>query len=131
MMNEDIIDQDLVVQKHKPVFRKAILFVWVLIILLAVLSRSMHWPGGSLLLVISTAGLHAYGVVGFRKSKGERLLIGVLNILGLFWSAFLLKEFLDRDSFAVFSSGGFGIYCLLLLVFIAIYNVQFNRIMRK
>jgi hypothetical protein len=131
MMNEDIIDQDLVVQKHKPVFRKRILFLWVLVVVLAVLFRIMHWPGGSILFVISTAGLHAYGVVGFRKSKRKRFLIGVLNILGLFWSAFLLKEFLDRDSFAILSSGGFGIYCLVLLVFITIYTVQFNRMMRK
>jgi hypothetical protein len=130
-MNEDILDQDLVVQKHKPVFRKSILFLWVLVVVLAVLFRSMHWPGGSILLVISTAGLHAYGVVGFRKSKGERFLIGVLNILGLFWSAFLLKEFLDTDSFAILSSAGFGVYCLLLLVFITIYTVYFNRMMRK
>ena len=130
-MNEDIIDQDLVVQKHKPFFKKSILFMWVLIIVLAVIFRIMHWPGGSILLVISTAGLHAYGVVGFRKSKGKRFLIGVLNIIGLFWSAFLLKEFLDTDSFAIFSSAGFGFYCLLLLVFITTYTVQFNRMMRK
>ncbi len=88
----------------------------------------MNWAGASVILVTSTAGLHAYCIFGVLKERNN--LNTVLSVLGLFW-IFKMFQSLFSDNGNLFSMAGIITYFIILGVCYVIYFVQSSILKNK
>lgn len=120
-MNEDILDQNPDIVESKVLFKTKVVIIWGIILAIGILFKSMHWVGGSILLVLSSAGLHAYSINGVMQERNNLNMI--LSILGVIW-IFTMVQDLFTDNLNLFSKFGIGSYCVILVVYFIGYYIQ-------
>lgn len=119
-MNETSLDKHLIeVQKRRSIKVRP-LIVWSVILLLGLLFDFMNWPGFTILILPSSAGLFAYSLNGVIASKNRDLLSLIVSILGTIWFLILIVGMLFNGGYP-YNEIGFLIYLIILVLFFVIY----------
>ncbi|HBS88223.1 MAG: hypothetical protein A2W91_04545 [Bacteroidetes bacterium GWF2_38_335] len=119
----DTLDGILIDSKRElKIFRPTPLLIWSILVIIAFLFKTMHWPFGNMMIIFYTAGFSAYIVNGFIWLKKKNFIGWVLMALAVFWFCKLVYG-------AVFSGGypfnykALGLYVAVFLCLYAFYEL--------
>ena len=119
-MEEDILDQEIVDQKNQTLFKTRPIIIWGIAITLGVLLRIMHWPFAHILIIISPAGLQAYCINGFLKSKERNALNTILSGAGMIWLVTLIVG-VTVNNIHLYNENGLKAYAVTFTLYFTIY----------
>jgi hypothetical protein len=125
-MQEDILDQNLVDEKHKTIFKIRPVIIWLVFLTIGLLFRILYWPGAGILILVSTAGLQAYCLNGFIKSKERNILNTILSILGLIWFVVMLGGIVFNNGHP-YNIYGLGVYSVVFAIYFIIYYLIIRK----
>jgi hypothetical protein len=124
-----ILDEDLIPKEEQRTFRPLIVIIWGMFLALGAFLRLMHWPGSSILILASSAGLTAYAFSGFLTLKGKDIINLIYCILGAAWMIILVLCLFLNDGHP-YNANGVALYGGILILWLIIYELQKRRKMR-
>jgi amino acid transporter len=86
----------------------------------------MHFPGGVVLLLISSAALHAHCLVGFIKSRLRNALNTTISIIGTVWFLTILGGVFFNNGYP-YNKNAIVIYLGIVLIYFTIYYLLIKR----
>lgn len=128
-MKENILDQDLNDKKQVVKFKTTPIIIWGAIIIFAILLRTVEFPGGVALLVISSAILYAHCLVGFVMPRLRNALNITLSIISTLWFLTIIGGVFFNNS-NPYNERGLVIFIGISLVYFTIYYFVLRRRMR-
>ncbi|PHR43319.1 MAG: hypothetical protein COA32_16465 [Fluviicola sp.] len=128
-MKENILDQDLNDKKQDVKFKTTPVIIWGAITIFAILLRTIEFPGGVALLVISSAILYAHCLVGFVMSKLRNTLNITLSIIGTLWFLTIIGGVFFNNG-NPYNERGLFIFIGISLVYFTIYYFVLRRRLR-
>lgn len=129
-MDENILDKDLINNKHTKPFKIRPLIIWGIVLAVGILLRLMHWPGGAILILTSSAGAQAYSIVGYIKSKERNKLNIIFSILGFIWVFIIIGGIFFNDGYP-FNEKGLGVYSIVFAMYFVIYYLMYFKSQNK
>lgn len=125
-MNNNILDEHLINDNLERKFHKRPIFIWLTLLIFGILFKVMLWPGSTILIITSTAGLQAYCLNGILKSNGRNTLNITLSILGSIWFIIMVGGMLFNHGHP-YNKNGVGFYFVVLVIYFFIYFLLLNR----
>lgn len=115
MSDNDLLDAVEVERTYK--FREWPLRLWFVMLVIGIVFRVMHWPGASILIIVSAAGLSAWSMTDIIFLKRSRRIITILSFLGIFWFIFLL--------WGAYYNGGHPYNNMAVYITVVVFSVYF------
>lgn len=125
-METNILDQEFVDKKPQTYFKSRAVIIWGVTLILGIVFRIMHWPFSSVLIVISSAGLHAYCINGFIKPKERNALNTVLSIISIIWLVALIGGVFFNNGHP-YNEMGLLVYAVTFMIYFTIYYLFYLR----
>lgn len=120
----NILDEVLIEIEKQKSFKKWPYIVWFSILVLGILFRVMHWPGGSILTITSSAILNAYSFSSFLKLRGKNVFINIISSISVIWIIFIVSEYFFNTK-PLYSLYGLSIYGGVLITSFIFYKMLF------
>ena len=122
-MNDNYLDHDIITANDKLTINKRPFIIWLAILLIGIVFLIMHWPGNSILILASTAGIQAYGLNGIIKSNRKDVLSIIVGFLGMIWIIVMIAGILLNNG--LFNEKGLWVYgIILILCFVINYSLS-------
>ena len=122
-MNDNSLDHDIITANDKLTINKRPFIIWLAILLIGIVFLIMHWPGNSILILASTAGIQAYGLNGIIKSNRKDVLSIIVGFLGMIWIIVMIAGILLNNG--LFNEKGLWVYgIILILCFVINYSLS-------
>ena len=118
-MNDNSLDHDIITANDKLTINKRPFIIWLAILLIGIVFLIMHWPGNSILILASTAGIQAYGLNGIIKSNRKDVLSIIVGFLGMIWIIVMIAGILLNNG--LFNEKGLWVYGIILILCFVIY----------
>jgi hypothetical protein len=124
-MNDNIIDDILTNNGNQNQPKKYPLIIWISVIVIALAFKVNHWPGGHILLVVSTAGYTGISFSGIILSGGSSVFYLISSIIAVFWILLIGYGMLFRNGHP------FNKWGLLVFGFVFTLSFVINYLLNK
>lgn len=128
-MSEELIDSVEGVKEIRITYRPVIL--WSVFLLLGIVFKVQHWPGGSVLLLLTSSGMTAYCLSKvIMITKRENLVFLALAVLGIGWFGIVVWGALYNSGYP-FNVNGIKFYAMGFALYFVLYLVLDQRRLKK
>lgn len=106
------------------------IIIWLTAIIFALLIKLMHWPGGNIVLCISSAGFCSYSFFGLIFSKAKDKLSVSLSFVSILWVLFIFYGNYFRNGYPLnlYGISIFGITLFIIFtIHFAIYRIKYHK----
>lgn len=120
-MSEDILDE-FGTERRAEKFLWRIPLIWIVVLLVGVLFRVMHYPFGGLLSLIPGGGLLAYSLHGMVRKETRSILCVVIFAASAIWTLVLLYGAFFRNGLP-YNIFGVAVFLVTAILWYAGYEV--------
>jgi hypothetical protein len=130
MIQDELIDDENNGRETRFVFKPRAVIIWLSVLILGYLFKIMHWPGSSILIICSSAGLSAYCLNALLKLKTPNTLNLILSIGCGIWILILLYGAFFNGGIP-YNTKGLWAFATTFAIYFVAYLIILGRSPRK